>query len=177
MARQPLHSDDIKIEQKPDITDDASQRMPEMVKAGENVLKNVEYLDELKFNEEPVTIRLEPNAERNAPGAFPVWNNGKGCEVLLDRAGRFAAHASDGGRWYEMAYIPVGQVIVTKRKYVEIIVRAKIDTLHTEVREPESETPNNIIKRFTSAVHSFSIIEDRNPKGVAWLSELRRRNM
>ena len=162
MARQPLHSDDIKIEQKSDISDEPAEYKGDIVKAEK--LPSKAYLEELAFNEEPITIRLEPTAEKNAPTSFPVWVNGKGCEFFLN------------GRWYENAYIPVGRVITTKRKYVEVIIRAKIDTLQTEVKEPESETPHNIVKRFTSAVHSFSIIEDKNPKGVAWLTELRRRN-
>jgi hypothetical protein len=162
MPRQALHSDDIKIEQKPDIAGDAMGRRPEIVRAD---TLDKDYADALAFAEEPVTIRLEPSTDKNAASFFPIWNNGKGCEVLIDDA------------WREMAYIPVGQVVTIKRKYLEIIVRAKIDTVATEVRELESETPNNVIKRFTSAVHSFSIIEDRNPRGAAWLTEIRRRNM
>lgn len=175
MARQAaVHSDDYKIEQKADLTGDLKDRDPEVVAVER--LPNQDYLDELKFNEEPVTIRLEPTAEKNAPTAFPVWNQGKGCEVLIDRDGRFVTTTSGSGRWFEKPYIPVGVVLTTKRKYVEIIVRAKIDTVHTEVKEKDSENPRNTIQRFTSAVHSFSIIEDRNPKGVEWLSALRRRN-
>lgn len=163
MARTATaHSDDYKIDQKSDLPGDLKDRGPEVVTVDR--LPNQDYLDELAFNEEPVTIRLEPTAEKNAPSSFPVWVNGKGCEVFSN------------GRWFEMIYIPVGQIITTKRKYVEVIIRAKIDTVHTEVREPESEMPNNVVRRFTSAVHSFSIIEDRSPKGVAWLTELRRRN-
>jgi hypothetical protein len=41
----------------------------------------------------------------------------------------------------------------------------------------DSESPDNRVKRFTSPVSSFSIIDDRNPKGAAWVQELRRRNI
>lgn len=162
MPRAALNSDDIKIEQKPSISDDPAQYSGDIVKAEQVLAK--EYADELAFNEEPVTIRLEPTAEKNAPASFPIWVNGRGCEVLIN------------GKWLEMTYIPVGRIVTTKRKYVEVIIRAKIDTLMTEVSEPESEHPDNKVKRFTSAVHSFSIIEDKNPAGIAWLTELRRRN-
>lgn len=168
MARTALnrevHTDDIKIEQKPDLNIDAGEREPEIIVA--HNMPEKAYADELAFNEEPVTIRLEPSSEKNAPTAYPIWVNGKGCEVWSEQH----------NRWLEMIYIPVGVIITTKRKYVEVMVRAKLDRVETEVREPESENPNNIVKRFTSAVHSFSIIEDRNPKGVDWLTELRRRN-
>jgi len=161
MPRAALHSSTIKIEQKPDIDPDA-ERVGDIVVADKPF--DLDYAEALAFNEEPVTIRLEPSAEKNAATSFPVWVNGKGCEVLMN------------GRWLEMIYLPVGVPLTVKRKYLEVIVRTKLDTLQTLVSEPESETPNNTIRRFTSAVHSFSIIEDKNPQGVAWLSELRRRN-
>jgi hypothetical protein len=94
-----------------------------------------------------------------------VWCNGRGAEILIN------------DRWRECAYLPVGQVITTKRKYLEIIIRAKVDTVHTEIRNMDSERPDNRVQRFTSPVSSFSIIEDRNPKGAAWVSEIRRRNL
>lgn len=171
MPREALHSDSIKIEQKADIpfdaVDQSGNRLPlerdaEIVVAQQ--LPSDGYADELSFNEEPVTIRLEPTSEKNAATSFPIWVNGKGCEVFQN------------GRWEEIAYLPVGRIVTIKRKYVEVIVRAKLDAVQTEVSEPDSENPRNVIKRFTSAVHSFSIIEDRNPRGSAWLGELRRRN-
>lgn len=127
---------------------------------------NQDYLDKLAFMEEPVTIRLEPSSDKNAAGAFPVWCNGRAAEVFIN------------GRWHEYSggYLPVGQVLTTKRKYLEVIIRAKIDTVHTKIQEMDSERPHNRIDRFTSPVHSFSIIEDRNPGGAQWVAELRRRN-
>ena len=124
-----------------------------------------DYLDELAFNEEPVTIRLEPSSDKNAAGAFPIWVNGKPAEVF------------QFGRWDEIGYLPVGRVLTVKRKVLEVIIRAKVDTVHTQIQEMDSERPNNVIQRFTSPVHSFSIIEDRNPRGAAWVTELRRRNL
>ncbi len=161
MARE-LHSDTLpKTEQMPPVSDPSTYD-------GDVVLTErthqQDYLDELAFNEEPVTIRLEPSSDKNAAGALPVWCNGKGAEVLIN------------GQWRECTYLPVGQVLTTKRKYVEVIVRAKVDTIHTKIQEMDSERPNNRIDRFTSPTTSFSIIEDRNPKGAAWVSEIRRRN-
>ncbi len=164
MPRQALHTDDIKIEQKSDISDDPSKYTGDIVKA-EKIDRAM--ADELAFNEEPMTIRLEPSSEQNAATSYPVWVNGKGCEVLMN------------GRWLEMTYIPVGIVVTTKRKYVEGLIRSKIDTLHTtktDVEDVRVDSESNVIRRFTRAVHSLSIIEDRNPAGIAWLSEIRRRN-
>lgn len=163
MARQELHSDTLpKVEQRAPILDTSTY-------AGDIVLTekigDADYISELAFMEEPVTIRLEPSSDKNAAGAFPCWVNGRGAEVFQN------------GRWDTIAYLPVGRVLVTKRKYLEVIVRAKVDTVHTRILEMDSERPNNAINRYTSPVHSFSILEDKNPRGAAWVGELRRRNL
>lgn len=162
MARQELHSDTMKVEQKPPISDTSTYD-------GDVVLTerthDQDYLDELAFMQEPVTIRLEPSTEKNAAGAYPVWCNGKPAEVFQN------------GRWDEIGYLPVGRVLTVRRSILEIIIRAKIDTIQTQIIGQDSERPNNVVSRFTSPVHSFSIIEDRNPRGPAWVQELRRRNL
>lgn len=163
MGRQELHTDNVKIAQHDDIVGDISNRKPEVV-TGEKIVDK-DYVDELAFNEEPVTIRIEPSQEKNAAAHFPVWVNGKGCEVLID------------GAWAEVGYLPVSTVLTIKRKYVEVIMRAKITTVTTDVIQEPDKDPVNKVRRFTSAVHSFSIIKDDNPLSQAWLSELRRRNM
>jgi hypothetical protein len=156
------HSDDTKIDQRPPV-ERLEDRGGDVVEA-ERDLK-AEYLAELAFMEEPVTIRLEPSALPNAPTTFPVWVNGREGEMLIN------------GQWIGVGWYPVGEVITIKRKYLEVIVRNKIDTISTVHGEPGStEFIRNEVRRNTSAVHSFSIIEDRNPRGPAWLTELRRRN-
>jgi hypothetical protein len=161
--RTELFSGDGKIQQKDDLVGDLSDRKPEIV-VGQKVV-DTDYLDELAFNEEPVTIRIEPSTEKNAAAHFPVWVNGKGCEVLIQN------------QWIPIGHLPVNTVLTVKRKYVEVIMRAKIDTVTTDVVEEPGKDPINKVKRFTSAVHSFSIIKDDNPLSQAWLTELRRRNM
>jgi hypothetical protein len=164
MARQELHSDTLpRTEQMPPISDPSAYD-------GDIVLTErthqQDYLDELAFMEEPVTIRLEPSSDKNAATAFPVWVNGKPAEVF------------QRNRWDEIGYLPVGQDLVVKRKVLEIIIRAKTDAIHTQVQDMGIDRPvNNVVQRFTSPVHSFSIIEDRNPKGPGWVQELRRRNL
>lgn len=163
MARQELHSDTLKIDQHAPFSD-TSPYDGDIVLADPSIAKK-EYMDELSFMEEPVTIRLEPSSDKNAATAFPVWINGKMAETLVR------------GKWYETGYLPVGVELTVKRKVLEVIIRAKIDTIHTQVQNMESDRPNNVVQRFTSAVHSFSILEDRNPRGPAWVSEMRRRNL
>jgi len=164
MPRQELHSDQLPpIEQKPTISDDPAGYDGDIVLTERTHQQT--YLDELAFMEEPVTIRLEPSSDKNAATAFPIWVNGQKAQVYQN------------GRWDEIGYLPVGTVLTVKRKVVEVIVRTKVDTVHTKVQEMDSERPNNVIQRFTSPVHSFSILEDRNPRGPAWVQELRRRNL
>jgi hypothetical protein len=163
MARQELHSDKLPpVQQMPPVTNASAYD-------GDVVLTErtheQDYLEELAFMEEPVMIRLEPSSDKNAAMAFPVWVNGRMAECLIN------------GRWVEIGYLPTGQVLTVKRKVLEVIIRAKVDTVHTEIRQMDSERPDNRVQRFTSPVHSFSIIEDRNPKGPAWVQELRRRNL
>lgn len=162
MGRQELHSDSVKIEQKAPIID-TSKYDGDIVLADKPM--NKDWLDELAFNEEPLTIRIEPSSEKHAASAHPIWVNGKGAEVFQN------------GQWQEIGYLPVGRVLIVKRKCVAVLAGAKFDRISTEVVEVQNENPNNTIRRFTSSAVSFSVLEDRNPKGRAWLSELIRRNM
>jgi len=163
MARPELHSDRLpQVEQRRQV-DDPSDRDGDIIVAEK--FDNTAYLDELLFMEEPVTIRLEPSSDKNAANAFPIWVNGKRAEVFQNN------------RWEEIGYLPVGRILIVKRSVLEVIVRAKVDTIHTAIQEMDSDHPNNVVQRFTSPVHSFSIIEDRNPGGAAWVQEIRRRNL
>lgn len=164
MGRQELNSSTVKIEQKPPILDMKKHKEEgDIVLVDEN--PNKDWLDELAFNEEPVTIRIEPSAEKHAATAHPVWVNGKGAEVF------------QRGRWEEIGYLPAGKILIIKRKYLAVLACAKFDRIATEVDEATVENPKNVIQRFTSSAVSFSVIEDKNPKGAAWLTELIRRNM
>lgn len=170
MARTALNSDDVKIEQKApiiqaaalDIGAEEPARDGEVVRADPAVMKQT--ASDLAFMEEPVMIVLQPSNEKNAPTHYPVWVNGKGAEVF------------QRGRWETITYLPVGQPLTTKRKYVAVLAGAKFDNIETHHDQPGAEIINNRIVRRTSAVTSFSVLEDKNPKGGAWLAELIRRN-
>lgn len=156
--RPELHSAEIGIEQKATI-ESREDLAAEVITAPEDVLK-ADYAQELAFNEEPITIRIERSSEKYAPRVVDAWCNGKGAEVLVQ------------GRWVETAYLPVGIPVTTKRKYVEILARSKIDSVNTKVEDRDSEHPTNLVERSTSSRAPFSVIEDRNPKGAAWLTGL-----
>lgn len=171
MPRKALNTADIKIAQHPAINletvDTSPDRAPEIIKA-EGAAMNKDYLDELAFNEEPVTIVIEQSSEKNSPGAYYVANQGKGAEVLIN------------GRWREMAWLPVNQQLTIKRKCVAILLGAKttrVETVVPNAGDSDLEKfPGGKLMRFTSGVCSFSIIEDKNPKGAEWAMRLRRQN-
>ncbi len=164
-ATKELHSSDVDIEQKDDIEIDTKNREPDVIVAAHDA--NKAYFAELAFNEEPVTVRLEPRSEENSATTIEVWNNGKGGEVWNEQQ----------KRWMEITHLPLGQVITIKRKYLATLAGSKHDRIKTAKTNVEDlNGPNNIVQRFTSATCSFSVIEDRNPRGARWLTELLRRN-
>lgn len=163
MARQELHSEATKIDQRA-MPASAAERDAGDVILVDGGLVDAEYLAELAFMDEPVTIRLHPSSDVNAISTFEVRVNGKGGEILRN------------GRWFEATWLPVGEEITIKRKYLEVIARAKIDTIKTPKMAALAENPDNRPTRATSAVHTFSVIEDRSPRGAAWLTDQLRRN-
>ena len=168
MPRHELHSSDVKPQQKADIDlglDDL-EREPEIVKAEGKDLEDKDRLANLAFAEEPLTIVIHPSSEKNAASSHPVWNQGLGAEILIN------------GKWRSITWLPFNQQLVTKRKYVEIMARAKFDRVETITPQINNEDTlgTTKVQRFTSPVLSFSIIRDDNPKGAAWINEMLRRN-
>lgn len=161
MARE-FHSDKLKIDQLPPIVGE-DRPVGEVILADETIRQ--EYLEELAFMEEPVTIRIEPGTDRFAANWVSVWVNGRGAEVLVD------------GKWREWKHLPTAEILTTKRKYLEVIIRAKLTTIATPDKDEQAYVAvgNRILRPTTPSV-SFSVLEDRNPRGTAWMTELRRRN-
>ncbi len=166
MARTELHSNKLPpVQQRVPLVANATAPMGDFITGEQIGSVGGTYLDDLAMLEEPVTIRLEPSSDKNAATRFPVWVNGIGAECWIR------------DRWVEVKYLPVGVPLTIKRKYLGVIITAKTDAIHTKVQEMDSERPNNVVQRFTSPVHSFSILEDANPRGAAWVAEERRRNL
>lgn len=157
-----MSSADVAIDQKGSVENDQDRLDTAIVVAPEVFEKDL--VQALKFNEEPVTIRVERSSEKYAPNVVDCWCNGKGAEVMID------------GRWVETKAIPVGMPVTTKRKYVEILLRSKIDTLQTQHEDIGATQINNNVQRYTSARAPVTVIEDRNPLGTAWFTSLARAN-
>ena len=116
-----------------------------------------EYLEELAFYEDPITIIINPSTHKNAASIFENWSNGRGAEMLIN------------GKWLIIKDLPVGKPITVKRKVVEQIIRARVMGIQTIHEEPPVPSPRNEIIRTASHVHSFSILKDESPKGQDWL--------
>jgi len=107
-----------------------------------------EYAKALAFNEEPVTVMVHETSQENEAPLVDVYVNGIA------------------------QFFPRGEPVTCKRKYVEGLVRAKPVAISTDVRERNSENPQNIINRRSALRYPFSVIEDRNPNGAAWLRKI-----
>lgn len=147
-GRKEYHTGDMEVGQRPDIilpTDGPLVREPEEIAAVDTPLHS-SYYDDLAFMEEPVTIRLERSSEKYAPQLIDVYVNGV------------------------VKWIPVGQPVTIPRKYVEVLARAKPDSVQTMVGTPDDENPENRVVRYTSSKHPFTVINDANPRGYEWLT-------
>ncbi len=116
-----------------------------------------EYLAELAFYEDPVTIIINPSTHKNAASIFENWCNGRGAEMLVN------------GQWLIIKDLPVSKPITVKRKVVEQIIRARVMNVQTIHEEPPVASPRNEIIRTSSNVHSFSILKDPSPRAQEWL--------
>lgn len=161
-GKRELNTGDMEVGQRPDILLTGTgpiSRAAEEIEALDQPLHS-DYAQALLFMEEPVAIRLEPTGQENAPRQIACYVNGRPAELLIN------------GKWLPFGWIPVGQIVVTRRKYVEVLARAKPDTVRTEVVEIPGQDPMNLVKRNTSTRCPLSIIKDNNPLGAEWITRI-----
>lgn len=162
MAKPVFNSADVKVDQNDPIEDKTAATI---VEADEKILRDKDYQDRLAMAEEPVKIIINPAGGDNPPMSYYASVNGIYAEVLSN------------DQWIQIRDIPVGVEVVTKRKYVENLLRAKTERPHTWHENATVPQPRNIIQRRTSSVANVQVLEDRNPRGAAWYADLTRRNM
>ena len=122
------------------------------------------YNAELAFMEEPVTIYIQQERSDNPPATYSCWVNGKGAEHLRDVNGV--------KKWMICGWLPVGVEVTTRRKYVEVLARSRRGSVKTDTQNPENQPNGGRITRRMSSEISFSIIEDKNPRGREWFSRI-----
>lgn len=158
-TRREVHSADMPIDQRESIDVSDGIDHENIVIASPHITND--SLKMLAFMEEPVSIMIQKANEKHAPIVVDCWVNGRGAEVFQN------------GQWLVLGYLPVGREIITRRKYVEVLARSKVDNVTTDViQSPDSE--QNLVNVGTSSKAPFSVIEDRNPLGREWLSRLMR---
>lgn len=124
---------------------------------------NDPQLKEEAFLNEPVTILINRSMEKGfAPKCTDLISiNGIWAEMLVN------------GKWIRIGYLPRGKAITVKRKYVEILARARCDSFQTEVLQPVNEDPINNVSSVANYTLPFQMIKDENqPKGQEWLEKL-----
>lgn len=118
-----------------------------------------EYVAALAFNEDPVTILIAKSNEKFAPNVCDCWVNGRGAEQLQN------------GKWMVCGWLPVGVPVITKRKYAEVLLRAKPEAVQTEVIKHQ-EREDNVAHRFASNKYPVQILKDESPLAMAWLTKV-----
>lgn len=63
-----------------------------------------------------------------------------------------------------------GMEQVVKRKFVQILINARTTSVRTRTGVEGGNVVNQLT-RHTAVRYPFSVIEDRNPRGGAWLRE------
>lgn len=100
-----------------------------------------------KFMQEPVTIVVHSSNSENDVELVPVSVNG--VQVFIQR----------------------DQPTILKRCYVERLARAKPTSYSQNLDERLGEAMNNMKPRH-SLKYPFAVVEDKNPKGRAWLQAI-----
>ena len=164
--RRETHSEEFAIGQKSDIDLSLDQEIihgEDLPNIAGDLGHEKALAAALAFNEEPVTLLIEESSGTSeTPETYvEVSVNGRKAEVLMD------------GKWVPVGWLPLGVEFTTKRKFVEILARAKPDSIKTMHDDATVEKPQNKVRRSTRAAYPMSIIEDRNPAGREWLSRIR----
>jgi hypothetical protein len=103
---------------------------------------------ELAFMEEKVEVMVHESTDENAENPVTVACNGVN------------------------QFFVRGMPQVVKRKYVEILARAKTTAISTrEARDYAGDLTTQISKS-TALRYPFSIVRDENPKGATWLRSI-----
>jgi hypothetical protein len=103
-----------------------------------------DYVQELAFMEELITITVAETEDANAENPIIVGNNG--------------------------AFFPFfrGQPVTAKRKFVDNLIVKATRVTTPEVTNAAGERVN-LIKRHSAHRYPFTVNEDRNPRGREWL--------
>lgn len=107
------------------------------------------HIEHLAFNEELVIIRIHETSEEGAENPVPLSVNGS---TIL---------------------VPRGEDMIVRRKYAELLMRMKPQSVRTKIDQRDPDNIKNIVEKRSSLRHNFSLIRDDNPKGGhAWMRKI-----
>lgn len=141
-----VDAEEVSIKQQPDLlmkTTGDAERAEQILEVNNEI--DMSYADDLAFMEEMVDVRVEESTDPNAEPVVAVFNNG------------------------QSQYFVRGKTQRVKRKFVEVLARAKQTTVNTVEDRNEGAVR---LKRHTSIRYPFSMTRDDNPKGYAWLRNI-----
>ncbi len=169
MARKELNAASMTIEQADELMMPAQGDLGDFGKDAATALNTSEIeptndlagLDQkaelLKFFEEKVLVQIMDSQDPNPEPFVFLSVNGKGpMPGVLSQ------------------WVPRNQPILMARKYVEVLARAK-PVSHRTVDAVDSDGyKTTVIKSTSSLRYPFTVLQDNNPRGGAWLRELMR---
>jgi hypothetical protein len=105
---------------------------------------NKDYLAQLAFMEEEITVMVHESADENADNPVTVGNNGTFRQFFR------------------------GQPTRVKRKFVDSLI-VKSGRVATPETQNGAGERTRVIRQTSAQKYPFSIMEDKNPKGAEWL--------
>ncbi len=124
-----------------------------------------EYNERLEFANQSVTGVITPSSAQKAPRYVYCAIQGQGAEVWNERT----------KSWLRMKFVPVNTVLTMKRKYWEVLARARTDTAETRQvnMNPDPHTDGYELVTETAAAHPFSVRHDpAGARGHEWLTRV-----
>lgn len=108
-----------------------------------------DYVKELAFMEEEVTVMVNETNDENEIPMVDIYVNGR------------------------VQYFPRGVAVKCRRKFLEGLVRSKPVNVRCQAVVPGAgQEPVNKVSRTTAIKYPFTVIEDKNPNGNAWLRKI-----
>lgn len=103
---------------------------------------------EMAFMEEYIDILVAESTNPNDQAVFPIWVNGRSQWILR------------------------GEVTRVKRYFANKLGRTRTEDVKVQVaRNADGDIVNRTVKT-NALAYPFSVVEDRNPRGKAWLAKL-----
>ncbi len=107
---------------------------------------NSAFMEEIAFMEDPITVIVAETTDKNAEKVVPVGNNGK------------------------FMFFTRGIPKTCARKFVDSLI-VKATTVSTEEVLAGANERSFVIRGASALKYPFTIVEDKNPKGIEWLRQ------